>query len=50
MSGSRACPLTEAQEWEKFWGLTEPVLGSERGRELADEILTIEKRERVPKV
>lgn len=50
MSGSRACPLTKEQELEKFRGLTEPVLGSVRGQKLADEILAIEKRERMPEM
>ena len=50
MSGSRACPLTKAQELEKFLGLTEPVLGTEKSRNLAEEILRIEKRKRMPEI
>lgn len=50
MSGSRGCPMTRAQELEKFRGLAEPVLGAVRSRELAEEILRIERQERVPEV
>ena len=48
MSGSRACPLTEAQELGKFKALAAEALDGRGGERLAAQILEMEKLARLP--
>lgn len=50
MSGSQACPLTKDQEIEKFRGLAEPVLGSEKTKWLTEKILMVDSLPEMPEI